>query len=57
VQDNLPELNRSLAIVGPAFYGQSLAGSHGPWQDIYIAALGPDIIGVLEDAQGTGAAP
>lgn len=49
VDRNLPELNRALAISGPAFYGQSLAGTHGPWQDIYVAALGPDIFGVLED--------
>lgn len=48
VDANLPDLNRALAISGPAFYGQSLAGTHGPWQDIYIAALGPDVIGILE---------
>ena len=48
VDRNLPELNRALAISGPAFYGQSLAGTHGPWQDIYVASLGPDIIGILE---------
>jgi phospholipid/cholesterol/gamma-HCH transport system substrate-binding protein len=52
VDSNLPDLNRALAVAGPAFYGQALAGTHGPWQDIYIAALGPDIIGVLEDATG-----
>ena len=50
VDANMPDLNRALAITGPAFYGQSLAGTHGPWQDIYIASLGPDIIGILEDA-------
>jgi phospholipid/cholesterol/gamma-HCH transport system substrate-binding protein len=50
VDANLPALNRALALSGPAFYGQSLAGTHGPWQDIYVAALGPDIIGALEDA-------
>ena len=50
VDANLPALNRALAITGPAFYGQSLAGTHGPWQDIYIAALGPDAFGLLEDA-------
>ena len=49
VDQNLPDLNRALAISGPAFYGQSLAGTHGPWQDIYVGALGPDIIGILED--------
>src|SRR3546814_3573059 len=43
VDRNLPDLNRALAITGPAFYGQSLAGTHGPWQDIYVAALGPDV--------------
>jgi phospholipid/cholesterol/gamma-HCH transport system substrate-binding protein len=50
VHDNLPDLNRALAYGGPGFYSQSLAGSHGPWLDIYVAALGPDIIGVLDDA-------
>lgn len=54
VRANLPDLNRALAYAGPAFLGQALAGSHGPWQDIYIAALGPDIIGLLEDATGQG---
>jgi phospholipid/cholesterol/gamma-HCH transport system substrate-binding protein len=54
VDRNLPDLNAALAVAGPAFYGQALAGSHGPWQDIYIAALGPDIIGILEDATGQG---
>ncbi|HJR24615.1 MAG TPA: MlaD family protein [Acidimicrobiales bacterium] len=52
VDAHLPNLNRALSIAGPAFLGQALAGSHGPWQDIYIAALGPDIIGILEDATG-----
>ena len=50
VRSNLPDLNRALAYGGPAFYGQSLAGTHGPWLDIYVAALGPDIIGILDGA-------
>jgi phospholipid/cholesterol/gamma-HCH transport system substrate-binding protein len=49
VDANLPALNRGLALTGPAFYGQSLAGTHGPWQDIYIASLGPDILGILDE--------
>lgn len=53
VERHLPELNRALAVFGPAFYGQALAGTHGPWLDIYVAALGPDIIGLLEDSVGT----
>jgi len=56
VDANLPDLNRALAVLGPAFFGQSQAGTHGPWLDIYVAALGPDIFGVLEDAIG-GVAP
>jgi phospholipid/cholesterol/gamma-HCH transport system substrate-binding protein len=54
VDRNLPNLNSALAVAGPAFLGQSKAGSHGPWQDIYVAALGPDLIGVLEDLTGQG---
>ncbi len=50
VRSNLPDLNRALALTGPAFAGQALAGSHGPWLDIYVAALGPDILGLLEEA-------
>lgn len=53
VEANLPEVNRALAVLGPAFYGQAQAGTHGPWLDIYVAALGPDIIGILEDGLGT----
>lgn len=49
VDRNLPELNRALAVLGPAFYGQALAGSHGPWLDIYVASLGPDPYGIAED--------
>ena len=44
------DLNRTLAIAGPAFLGQAKAGSHGPWADIYVRALGPDVIQVLRDA-------
>ena len=50
VDANMPQLNRALAIAGPAFYGQSLAGTHGPWQDVYIASLGPDVLYVLDGA-------
>lgn len=50
VDANMPELNLVLAYGGPAFYGQSLAGTHGPWLDIYVAALGPDVIGTLDGA-------
>lgn len=54
VDANLPDLNRALAMAGPGFLGQSTAGSHGPWLDIYVAALGPDIIGILDGALDLG---
>jgi len=52
VDAHLPDLNRALAVLGPAFYGQAQATTHGPWLDIYVAALGPDIFGLLEDLTG-----
>lgn len=52
VESNLADLNAGLAISGPAFYGQSLAGSHGPFLDIFVAALGPDVLGILESVIG-----
>ena len=50
VDSHLPDLNRALAFAGPGFYNQSLAGTHGPWLDIYVASLGPDVIGTLDGA-------
>lgn len=49
------DLDRVLAIAGPAFLGQAKAGSHGPWADIYIRAMGPDVIQVLHDAVAVAA--
>jgi phospholipid/cholesterol/gamma-HCH transport system substrate-binding protein len=36
-----------LAWLGPAFYQQSLAGSNGPWLEIFVNTLGPTTV-VLE---------
>jgi phospholipid/cholesterol/gamma-HCH transport system substrate-binding protein len=43
------DLDRALAWAGPGFYNQTLAGSHGPWLDIFVRGLGPDIGAVLCD--------
>lgn len=43
------DLDRALAWAGPGFHGQALAGSHGPWLDIFVRGLGPDIAAVLCD--------
>ncbi|MBA2280717.1 MAG: MCE family protein [Actinomycetota bacterium] len=53
-RDNLDDVNRALAWAGPAFYGQALAGTHGPWLDIYVRGLGPDIAQVLCDVLAPG---
>ena len=47
VRANLEDVNRGLSWVGPGVYGQALAGSHGPFLDIYIRGLGPDILAIL----------
>lgn len=49
-----PELNATLAYTGPAQLLQARTGSHGPWVDIFVRSLGPDIIGVLEGELGEG---
>jgi phospholipid/cholesterol/gamma-HCH transport system substrate-binding protein len=41
VARNQPELDKTLAWIGPAFYDQTLAGSNGPWLDVFIRSLGP----------------
>ena len=47
VRANLEDVNRGLSWVGPGVYNQALAGSHGPFLDVYIRGLGPDILAVL----------
>ena len=43
------QLDNALAWLGPAFYGQGLAASHGPWLDIFIRSLGASPNAVLCD--------
>ncbi|MDX6232474.1 MAG: phospholipid/cholesterol/gamma-HCH transport system substrate-binding protein [Nocardioidaceae bacterium] len=49
---NAKSVDSALAWAGPGFLGQAKAGSHGPWQDVYIRALGPAVLNVLEDVYG-----
>ena len=49
VGEGQADLDRALAWAGPAFLNQTLAGSHGPWLDIFVRGLGPDIGAVLCD--------
>ena len=49
VGDSQGDLDRALAWAGPGFLNQTMAGSHGPWLDIFVRGLGPDITSVLCD--------
>ena len=49
------DLDRSLAWIGEGAYGLSLAPSHGSWADVYVRAIGPDVIGLLGALAGGGA--
>jgi phospholipid/cholesterol/gamma-HCH transport system substrate-binding protein len=41
VARNQQNLNDALPTLGPAFYDLAIAGSHGPWLDVFISQLGP----------------
>jgi phospholipid/cholesterol/gamma-HCH transport system substrate-binding protein len=50
VAANQEHVDAALAWLGPGFYQQSLAGSHGPWLDLFVRSLGPDVVDTLCDA-------
>ncbi|MER3453494.1 MAG: hypothetical protein C4321_08985 [Chloroflexota bacterium] len=46
------DLDAALAYLGPGALGLAKAASHGPWADIYVRALGPDLLQVIKDTLG-----
>ena len=42
------DIDRSLSWVGTGALGLAKASGKGPWQDIYIRSLGPDVVTLLE---------
>jgi phospholipid/cholesterol/gamma-HCH transport system substrate-binding protein len=46
------DIATSLAELGPGLLTQSAAASHGPWGDIYVRALGVDIISCVQHLAG-----
>jgi phospholipid/cholesterol/gamma-HCH transport system substrate-binding protein len=44
------DLDRSLSWVGSGALGLAKASSKGPWQEIYIRSIGPDVVTLLENA-------
>ena len=57
VDSEMDDLNRALAWAGPGFYGQALAGSHGPWLNIFVRSLGPVSATVVCDLVGISPCP
>lgn len=53
------DINRGLAALGPGSLGLARATAHGPWQDIYVRAVGPDFVQLLRDytSQAQAGAP
>ena len=49
VSANQDDIDRTLAWLGPALLQQSRGGEQGPWQDIFVRGLGPDVLGSLGD--------
>lgn len=47
------DLERSLAWLGAGALGLASATSHGPWEDIYIQSVGPDVIALLQSQLGS----
>jgi phospholipid/cholesterol/gamma-HCH transport system substrate-binding protein len=50
VSANQDNVNTMLAWLGPGLYDQALAGRHGPWADLFIRSLGPDVFSILCNA-------
>ena len=47
VVDQAAHVDAALSWLGPGSLGLAQATTHGPWADIYVRAIGPDISGVL----------
>jgi phospholipid/cholesterol/gamma-HCH transport system substrate-binding protein len=43
------DIDRALAWLGPGILQQSRGGGHGPWQDIFVRGMGPDVLEGLQD--------
>jgi phospholipid/cholesterol/gamma-HCH transport system substrate-binding protein len=47
IAKNQQHVDAALSWLGPGALGLAKATTHGPWADIYVRAIGPDIPGVL----------
>ncbi|HUS61992.1 MAG TPA: MCE family protein, partial [Acidimicrobiales bacterium] len=46
------DVDRTLAWLGAGSYGLARGPAHGPWADIYVRSLGPDVVCLLAEARG-----
>lgn len=46
------DLDRTLAWLGAGGYGLARGAAHGPWADIYVRSLGPDVVCLMAEARG-----
>ena len=53
VEANQAALDRAAGLVGPGALALGLSPAHGPWQDIYIQAIGPDVVCLLGKLSAT----
>lgn len=42
-------IDRTLSWIGAGALGLAKATTHGPWEDIYVRSVGPDVVAVLGD--------
>ena len=58
VERRQADLDRSLSWLGSGALGLAKASSKGPWQEIYIRSIGPDVVTLLETLPpATGVVP
>ena len=43
------DVDRALTWLGPGALGLAQAAQHGPWADIYVRVVGPDLLQVIND--------
>ena len=47
ITKNQQHVDAALSWLGPGSLGLAKATTHGPWADIYVRAVGPDVPGIL----------
>ncbi|MEY2471730.1 MAG: phospholipid/cholesterol/gamma-HCH transport system substrate-binding protein [Actinomycetota bacterium] len=51
------DLDRALSWIGEGSYGLALSSSHGPWGDVLVRSLGPDVVALLGALANPGSTP